>query len=155
VLTRRPPEFGFARNRLSCEAVAVVKREDRTEPASREAVRRWLHGAGLVWRRPRPAPRRQALQRRAKLNALWRLLHGLPADETAVFMNEVDIDHNPKVDPMWAFAWFSYRTASGSVARCARLKNDPTTAFAGHFLLSYCKSLACHGLRRAVSDVPW
>ena len=29
------------------------------------------------------------------------LLHGLPADETAVFMDEVDVNLNPKVGCMW------------------------------------------------------
>jgi transposase len=101
VLTRRPVEFGFARSRWSCEAVAVVLREDHAVPASREMVRRWLREAGLVWRRPRPTPRPQDPQRRAKLDALRRLLRLLPADETAVFMDEVDIDLNPKVGPMW------------------------------------------------------
>src|SRR5687768_2234545 len=42
VLTRRPAEFGFAKSRWSCEAVAVVLREDHSTPVSRETVRRWL-----------------------------------------------------------------------------------------------------------------
>jgi transposase len=101
VLTRRPPEFGFARSRWSCEAVAVVLREDYRTPVSRETVRRWLRQAGLVWRRPRPTLRPRGPDRQAKLDALRQMLGGLPDDETAVFMDEVDIDLNPKVGPMW------------------------------------------------------
>jgi putative transposase len=101
VLTRRPPEFGFARSRWSCEAVAVVLREDYRTPVSRETVRRWLRQAGLVWRRPRPTLRPKDPDRQAKLDALRGLLGGLPGDETAVFMDEVDINLNPKVGPMW------------------------------------------------------
>lgn len=101
VLTRRPSEFGFARSRWSCEAVAVVLREDHATPVSRETVRRWLREAGLAWRRPRPVLRPRDPQREAKLAALRALLAGLPADETAVFMDEVDINLNPEVGRMW------------------------------------------------------
>ena len=101
VLTRRPAEFGFARSRWSCEAVAVVLREDYRTPVSRETVRRWLRQAGLVWRRPRPTLRPKGPDRQAKLDALRELLGGLPDDETAVFMDEVDINLNPKVGCMW------------------------------------------------------
>ena len=101
VLTRRPAEFGFARSRWSCEAVAVVLREDYRTPVCRETVRRWLRQAGLVWRRPRPTLRPRDPDRQAKLGALRELLGGLPDDETAVFTDEVDINLNPKIGPMW------------------------------------------------------
>jgi transposase len=101
VLTRRPAEFGFARSRWSCEAVAVVLRDGHAVPVGRETVRRWLRSAGLVWRRPRPVPRPKDPGRGAKLAALRRLLHALPGDETAVFMDEVDVNTNPKVGCMW------------------------------------------------------
>jgi len=101
VLKRRPSEFGFARSRWSCEAVAVVLREDHGTPVSRETVRRWLRQAGLVWRRPRPVLRPQDSERQAKLAALRTLLASLPADETAVFMDEVDINLNPDIGRMW------------------------------------------------------
>jgi transposase len=35
------------------------------------------------------------------LRALRRLLSGLPADETAVFQDEVDVSLNPKIGSMW------------------------------------------------------
>jgi putative transposase len=101
VLTRRPADFGFAKSRWSCAAVAVVLAEDHHAPVSRETVRRWLREAGLVWRRPRPVLRPRDPQRRAKLDALRALLRGLPHDETAVFMDEVDVNLNPKVGCMW------------------------------------------------------
>src|SRR5262245_25021095 len=101
VLARRPSEFGFARSRWSCAAVAVVLRDDHAVPVGRETVRRWLRAAGLVWRRPRPVLRPKDPERDAKLAALRRLLRGLPAGETAVFMDEVDVHTNPKVGCMW------------------------------------------------------
>jgi putative transposase len=96
-----PADFGFMRSRWTCEAVAVVLREDHGVRASRETVRRRLHEGGLVWRRPRPVVRRKDPDREAKLAALRALLHTLPADETAVFMDEVEVHTNPKVGCMW------------------------------------------------------
>jgi transposase len=101
VLTLSPADFRFVRSRWSCEAVAVVLREDFHARVGRETVRRWLRGAGLVWRRPRPTIRPKDPDREAKLRNLRALLHGLPADETAVFMDEVDVNLNPKVGCMW------------------------------------------------------
>jgi putative transposase len=101
VLTRRPAAFGFARSRWSCAAAAVLLREDYAVSVSRETVRRWLRQAGLVWRRPRPTLRPRDADRPAKLEALRKLLTDLPDNETAVFMDEVDINLNPKIGCMW------------------------------------------------------
>jgi putative transposase len=96
-----PSEFGFARSRWTCEAVAVVLREDHGVGVSRETVRRRLRESGLVWRRPRPVVGRCDPERSEKLAALRKLLGELPSDETAVFMDEVEVHTNPKVGPMW------------------------------------------------------
>jgi transposase len=101
VVALSPTDFGFARSRWSCEAIAVVLREDHGVEASRETVRRTLRESDLVWRRPRPVVRRCDPERPAKLAALRKLLHGLPADETAVLMDEVEVHTNPKVGCMW------------------------------------------------------
>jgi transposase len=101
VLKLSPADFRFARSRWSCEAAAVVLREDFRVKAGRETVRLWLRAAGLVWRRPRPSIRPKDPDREAKLAALRALLRKLPADETAVFMDEVDVNLNPKVGCMW------------------------------------------------------
>jgi putative transposase len=101
VLSFSPTEFRFARSRWSCEAAAVVLRDDFQVRVGRETVRLWLRSAGLVWRRPRPVIRPKDPDREAKLNALRTLLRGLPGDETAVFMDEVDVNLNPKVGCQW------------------------------------------------------
>ena len=101
VLTLSPASFGFARSRWSCEAAAVVLREDYRVRVGRETVRLWLRDADLVWRRPRPVIRPKDPDRGRKLSALRALLKGLPADETAVFMDEVDVNLNPKVGCQW------------------------------------------------------
>jgi transposase len=101
VLTLAPADFRFVRSRWSCEAVAVVLREDHRVRVGRETVRVWLRDAGLVWRRPRPTIRPKDPDREKKLVELRALLNRLPADETAVFMDEVDVNLNPKVGCQW------------------------------------------------------
>src|SRR4051812_6453391 len=101
VLTLSPTEFRFARSRWSCEAAAIVLWEDFRVPVGRETVRLWLQAADLVWRRPRPVIRPHDPDRARKLTALRTLLKGLPAGETAVFMDEVDVNLNPKVGCQW------------------------------------------------------
>lgn len=101
VLTFSPTDFRFARSRWSCEAVAVVLREDYRVRVGRETIRLWLRAEGLVWRRPRPTIRPKDPDREEKLAALRALLKQLPDGETAVFMDEVDENLNPKVGCMW------------------------------------------------------
>jgi transposase len=101
VLALSPADFRFVRSRWSCEAVAVVLQDDYRARVGRETVRLWLRDAGLVWRRPRPVIRPKDPDREKKLRALRALLHGLPDGETAVFMDEVDVNLNPKVGCMW------------------------------------------------------
>ncbi len=96
-----PPDFGFVRSRWTCESVALVLREDYRVRVSRETVRRKLRAEGLVYRRPRPVVGPKDLQRAAKLRKLRQLLKHLPANEIAVFQDEVDINTNPKIGSMW------------------------------------------------------
>ncbi|MCI0355324.1 MAG: IS630 family transposase [Acidobacteria bacterium] len=101
ITEQTPRTFGWLRSRWTCTVVAAVLLEIHQVAVSRETVRRWLHTAELVWRRPRPVLRPKDPQRAAKLRALRRLLAGLPADEAAVFEDEVDLNTNPKIGSLW------------------------------------------------------
>jgi transposase len=101
VAEQTPRAFGFLRSRWCCEVLALLLWRQHRLDVSRETVRRHLHQAGLVWRRPRPVLRRQDPERERILAELRRLLVDLPEDETAVFEDEVDINLNPKIGCMW------------------------------------------------------
>ena len=101
VTERSPRDFGFLRSRWTCAVVALLLWSCYQRTVSRETVRRWLHQADLVWRRPRPGLRRQDPCRQAKVRALRQLLANLPTDEGAVFQDEVDVNLNPKIGSMW------------------------------------------------------
>jgi transposase len=101
VLPLSPTDFRFARSRWTCEAAAVVLRDEFRVQVGRETIRLWLRSAGLVWRRPRPVLRPKDPDRDRKLAKLRGVLKHLPEDETAVFMDEVDVNLNPKVGCQW------------------------------------------------------
>lgn len=101
VTTKTPRAFGFLRSRWCCEVVALLLWRLHRLDVSRETVRRHLHQADIVWRRPRPVLHRADPERAAILADLRRLLLDLPDDETAVFEDEVDINLNPKIGCMW------------------------------------------------------
>ncbi len=99
--TQTPGDFGFLRSRWSCALLALLLREREGVAASRETVRRLLRRGNLVYRRPRPIPPPNEEERQARLSELRALLEGLPADETAVFQDEVEVHTNPKIGRMW------------------------------------------------------
>jgi transposase len=99
--TLTPRVFGFLRSRWTCAVAVVLLRERYRLNVSQETVRRWLHRAELVWRRPRPVLKRQDPRRAEILAELRDLLAHLPEEETVVFMDEVDIHLNPDIGFMW------------------------------------------------------
>jgi len=96
-----PRDFGFFRSRWSCAVLAVLLWERHGVRLGPETVRRGLHRLGFVWRRPRPVVGPADPQREAKLRGIRRLLRHLPADQTAVFQDEVDVHLNPKIGSCW------------------------------------------------------
>jgi transposase len=101
VTLRSPRDFGFYRSRWTCDTVVVLLAQDHGVCISRETVRRRLHEEQLVWRRPRPVLGPKDPQRAQKLRKIRALLRHLPADELAVFQDEVDVNTNPKIGSMW------------------------------------------------------
>jgi putative transposase len=96
-----PQVFGFLRSRWSCSLAVLLLWQEHRLRVSQETVRRWLHGADLVWRRPRPVLKRRDQRHGQILAGLRALLRNLPKDETVVFMDEVDINLNPDIGFMW------------------------------------------------------
>jgi transposase len=101
VLRLTPRAFGFLRSRWCCQTLALLLWQSRGVSVSRETIRRWLHQADIVWRRPRPVLEREDSDRGAILEKLRTLLRDLPDDETAVFQDEADLNLNPEVGCMW------------------------------------------------------
>ncbi|MFL5328376.1 MAG: winged helix-turn-helix domain-containing protein, partial [Gemmataceae bacterium] len=101
VAKKTPEDFGYFRRRWSCETLAEVLAWETGTKRSAEAIRRALHRMNFVWRRPRPVVGPSDPHHAEKLQHIRDLLAQLPADETAVFQDEVDIHLNPKIGSCW------------------------------------------------------
>jgi putative transposase len=101
LVNHTPRDFGFFRSRWSCALLTLLLWEQHRLRLSPETVRRGLHQAGFVWRRPRPVVGPRDPEHERKVRRIQRLLRHLPADETAVFQDEVDVHLNPKIGSCW------------------------------------------------------
>jgi len=101
VKTLTPRDFGYCRSRWCCATLLVVLWDVHHLKVSQETIRRWLHRQQMVWRRPRPVLGPHDAQRPGKLRILRELLRDLPADEAAVFEDEVDLNLNPDIGCCW------------------------------------------------------
>jgi transposase len=101
LLQNTPRDFGFFRTRWSCALLTMLLWEREQIRLSAETVRRGLHQMEFVWRRPRPVVGPRDPQYDAKLRQIRRLFATLPADETIVFQDEVDVHLNPKIGSQW------------------------------------------------------
>ncbi len=95
VVGATPHNFGYFRTRWSCEILSALLLEQQTIVRSSETVRRWLHQFGFVWRQPLPFVGPTDLFYNEKMRKILKLLRSLPANEIAVFQDEVDINLNP------------------------------------------------------------
>lgn len=98
---KTPRDFGYFRSRWTCELLAEVLWQEHGVRIGSEAVRRALHELGFAWRRPRPVVGPTDPDHAVKLRRIQRLLRTLPADEVAVFQDEVDVHLNPKIGRAW------------------------------------------------------
>jgi len=101
LLHKTPQDFGFFRTRWSCALLALLLWEQERIRISAETVRRGMRQMEFVWRRPRPVVGLHDPDHDVKLRKIRRLISSLPADETAVFQDEVDINLNPKIGACW------------------------------------------------------
>lgn len=101
LLHKTPQDFGFFRTRWSCALLALLLWEQERIRISAETVRRGMRQMEFVWRRPRPVVGLHDPDHDAKLRKIRHLIASLPADETAVFQDEVDINLNPKIGACW------------------------------------------------------
>ena len=101
LLHKTPQDFGFFRTRWSCALLALLLWEQERIRISAETVRRGMRRMEFVWRRPRPVIGLHDPDHNVKLRRIRRLIASLPADETAVFQDEVDINLNPKIGACW------------------------------------------------------
>ena len=98
-----PQEFGYRRPTWTQELLTLVLAERVDIAVSVATMSRLLGRLGVGLKRPKPivkCPWKEA-RRRRRLRQIERLVMHLPADEVAVYVDEVDIHLNPEVGPDW------------------------------------------------------
>jgi transposase len=103
LVKKSPQDFGWARSRWSSELLARQLEVETGTGIDASYVRRLLPVLDIVYRRPAPFIRRVDPGKKRKLRAVAKLLANLPANEVALYEDEVDINLLPKMGPEWTF----------------------------------------------------
>jgi transposase len=98
-----PQDYGWARPSWTQELLCAVLQQQTGQRASQPTMCRCLRAIGARLGRPRPTvacpwPKRRKNQHARRLQ---RLLAALPANEVALYADEVDIHLNPKIGRDW------------------------------------------------------
>ena len=101
-----PQEHGYRRPTWTQELLILVLAEGTGIRVSVTTMCRLLRRLGIRLNRPKPTvdcpwPRRR---RTRHLQAIQRLIDKLPPGEVALYLDEVDINLNPKIGPNWTAA---------------------------------------------------
>lgn len=98
---RDPTDLGYLRSRWSAELLALALSRQGWAAVHATTVRRWLMRLCIVWRRARPtwpiADPRKARRMRAIRSARRRA----SASDEVFYVDEADIDLNPRIGPAW------------------------------------------------------
>ena len=103
LLDRSPRDFGYMRPTWTRELLILVAHQETGVEVSVCVMGRVLRKIGARRGRPKPivACRLSERQRRRRLSAIRNLIANLPANEVAVYEDEVDIHLNPKIGLDW------------------------------------------------------
>jgi transposase len=101
LLSNVPAAFGWMRTRWSCACWALTLSRLVGHPVSAETVRRWLHQAGYVWKRPSLVARDDDPARATLLARIRLQWERLGSREALVFTDELELHLLPKVGAQW------------------------------------------------------
>jgi len=96
-----PRAFGWRRTRWSCACLALTLSRQVGYQISAETVRRWLHQADYVWKRPSLVARADDPARATLLARIRLHWEGLGPREALVFADELELHLLPKVGAQW------------------------------------------------------
>ncbi len=100
-LTTTPQAYGYLRSSWSSELLAKALNETLGRPIHASTVRRLLPRLGYRWRRARPTLCKRDPRKAEKLKAIQRAIDSADQYTEVFFVDEVDIDFNPRI----GFAW--------------------------------------------------
>ncbi len=96
-----PTSLGYLRSRWSSELLALELKRREAVQVHATTIRRWLARLEIVWRRARPTLCIADPQKQRKVRAIHRALRGRSAQQEVFYVDEADIDLNPRIGATW------------------------------------------------------
>lgn len=101
LVQQSPADYGFRRTRWTSEMLALQIRDDLDIAIHASTVRRLLPKLGIVWNRARPTLCIADPQKPRKMRAIRRALAAAGADTPVFYVDEADVDLNPRIGSAW------------------------------------------------------
>ena len=101
LIEKRPEEYGYLRSRWTTEMLARQLHTELGVAIHASTVRRLLPKLGIYWNRARPTLRIPDPAKSAKMRAIKRALNKASDEEPVFYIDEVDIDFNPRIGNCW------------------------------------------------------
>ncbi len=96
-----PTSLGYLRSRWSSELLALELKRRGAVEVHATTIRRWLGRLAIVWRRARPTLCIADASKARKMRALQRALREGSAQREVFYVDEADIDLNPRIGASW------------------------------------------------------
>jgi transposase len=96
-----PSELGYLRSRWSSELLALEMERRGWVQVHATTIRRWLARRSIVWRRARPTLRIADPHKARKMRAIRQSLRRASAADEVFYVDEADIDLNPRIGAAW------------------------------------------------------
>lgn len=96
-----PRSLGYLRSRWSSELLAKVLCEQTGIAVHAATIRRWLKRSDIRWRRARPTLHIRDPRKAERMQAITQALDTKEARTEVFFVDEADIDLNPRIGPAW------------------------------------------------------
>lgn len=97
----QPSDYGYLRSRWTSEMLAEQVYETLAIPIHASTVRRLLPKLGVAWNRARPTLCIQDCTKPRKMKAIKRALKNATETHPVFYVDEVDIDLNPRIGHGW------------------------------------------------------
>lgn len=101
LVRQAPTELGYLRSRWSSELLALELSRQGWAAVHATTVRRWLVRLCIVWRRARPTLPIADPRKARRMRAIKRALRRASVQDEVFYVDEADIDLNPRMGPAW------------------------------------------------------
>lgn len=102
LIDKEPEEYGYIRSRWTSEMLAQQVKKYLRVPIHASTVRRYLPKLGVRWNRALPTLHIADLNKSTRMRTITRALNKASDREPVFYVDEVDIDFNPRVGNCWA-----------------------------------------------------